>query len=116
MGALIVDQNNVHVSSGYNGTEPGLSGCLEGSCPRGLLDYATQAPGGDYSNCIGIHAEDNALRFALSAGQYRRLFGSTCYVTRRPCVRCAQLLSSCNVARAVWPGGAIVLRSDTVSA
>lgn len=102
---MIVDRNNVVVVTGFNGHEPGGKSCLKGDCPRGRLTYRELPPGGDYGSCTGIHAEDNALRFAKQANQMKRVFGSTCYITRAPCKDCQQLLKHHGVGMAVWPGG-----------
>src|SRR5262245_46339910 len=99
VGAVIVDKSNVVVATGYNGVAPGQDGCLAGSCPRGLAGYSEIPPGSDYSNCIGIHAEDNAVRFARLAGQHSRLVGATVYVTREACDGCFRLLRDAGIAR-----------------
>lgn len=106
VGAVILDREQIVVSTGYNGTlkraEPG---CLSGACPRGLLGYSELAEYSDYSNCIGVHAEANALRWAREAGQQRRLVGATAYVTREPCPDCYELLDGALLAGVVWPEG-----------
>lgn len=105
VGAVAVDHTRVIINGGYNGFEPGGQSCLAGDCPRGLKSYDQQPPGGSYTDCDAIHAEDNALRFARQTDQIQRLKGSTMYVTREPCGKCYEQLILWHVARAVWPGG-----------
>jgi dCMP deaminase len=122
VGAVLVTTSHVSFF-GYNGTqEPGEPGCLSGACPRGLLSYGEHPAGGSYANCIGVHAEHNALRavakaaYALTGSviDLARLltYGATMYVTRQPCDDCLLLMADKGLARAVWrndemflPGG-----------
>lgn len=99
------------VCTGYNGAEAGALSCLDGVCPRGLLSYEEVAALTSYTEgpgtCIGIHAEDNAVRDGLSRGLV--LSGCTAYVSREPCTDCRALLARVGVVRAVWPGGEVWL-------
>lgn len=96
VGCVIVDTDHRIVATGYNGSPPGGPSCLAGECPRGMLSYAEQAPGGDYSNCVAIHAEDNALRFARES-----VVGATVYLTDEPCDGCSELMREAGIARVV---------------
>lgn len=92
VGCVLVDAQHRIVSTGYNGAEPGGPSCLAGQCPRGLLSR-DELPGyqegnHDYSNCIAVHAEANALLFSRSVD----LKGGTAYVTVVPCDGCDKLL------------------------
>lgn len=106
VGAVLVDTDHRIIATGYNGAAPGVPDCLEGACPRGLLDY-DQVPGlGDYDRpgspgfCIAIHAEMNALLFAT-----RDTKGTTAYITDQPCPGCRKALAAAGIVRAVWPDG-----------
>jgi dCMP deaminase len=105
VGAIIVDRSKIIVATGYNGVSPGDPGCLSGACPRGLQTYEEIPAYAEYSNCVGIHAEDNALRFARQAGQNYRLIGAMAYITRAPCDECQWMLRNAGVVRAVYPEG-----------
>lgn len=105
VGAVLVIDRRI-ISTGYNGAAPGEPDCLDGACPRGLLDY-TAVPGlGDYDRpgtpgfCIAIHGEVNALLFAT-----RDTKGATAYITDEPCPGCRKALAAAGIVRAVWPAG-----------
>jgi dCMP deaminase len=124
VGAVLVTTGHV-AFFGYNGTQlPGQPGCLSGACPRGLLSYGEHPAGGSYENCIGVHAEHNAIRAVAKAVDaldmaiiteelmWRLTQGSTMYVTREPCSGCVKLMADNGVSRVVWyrpemfePGG-----------
>ena len=98
VGAVLVSRSKHTATFGYNGTStPKAPGCLEGHCPRGLQSYAALAPGGDYANCIAVHAEENAL---YNSGDWSE--GGTMYITRAPCDDCIRLLTNHDIHRAVW--------------
>jgi deoxycytidylate deaminase len=61
IGAVVVMDNRIW-GTGYNGTYPGLPGCLDGHCPRGLKSYAEAPAYSDYIDCIAVHAEINAVK------------------------------------------------------
>lgn len=92
VGCVLVDQNHRIISTGYNGAEPGGLSCLAGECPRGMSVPVGVPGGADYSNCVAIHAEANAL---LYAGVSAR--GGIAYVTQLPCDGCAKLLRAAGV-------------------
>jgi dCMP deaminase len=98
VGAVIVDTHHRIVSTGYNGAAPGLSGCLAGACPRGLMTPEEAAPFSAYDNCISIHAEANALLHA-----HQSLVGATIYVTCQPCKDCTKLIAGVGIARTRFP-------------
>lgn len=99
-GAVIVGRDHRVVSTGYNGAPPGGPSCLAGECPRGLLTYgelASLVP--DYSNCIALHAEQNAVAFA----DHTRMAGGTIYVTGQLCDMCSKLVRAAGIERMVTP-------------
>jgi dCMP deaminase len=98
VGAVVVDKNHRIRSTGYVGVAPGVTGCLEGACPRGRMTYQEFPSVEDYSNCISTHAERNALLYCDPEDRA----GTTMYVTRKPCVFCKQLLFAEKVSKIVW--------------
>jgi dCMP deaminase len=102
VGAVVTNWENRVVSTGYNGTLPGVKGCLEGECPRGMMDYVLCAPGGDYSNCISVHAEINALEWLDSGEGLQFPEGLTLYVTREPCSGCDEKIQFYGISRVVF--------------
>lgn len=97
-GAVIVDRERRIISTGYNGSPPGGDSCLAGKCPRGLLsseEIAHLSP--DYSNCIALHAEMNAIAYA---GRDTR--GATIYITGPPCDMCSKLIAAAGIRDIVY--------------
>lgn len=102
VGAVIVNWENRVIATGYNGTLPGVDGCLKGKCPRGLRSYKEIAPyEGDYSDCIAQHAEWNAIDFLDSGEGLQFPSGLTIYITRAPCFLCADLIQHFGISRVV---------------
>lgn len=97
VGAVAV-LNHVPLAWGYNGTNPGLPGCLAGACERATMDVP---PGSDYHNCIARHAEINLIGFAANRGI--ALAGATVYVSREPCAGCQKALYAVDVTRVLFP-------------
>lgn len=93
-GAVIVDHSNRIVATGFNGEPKTLD--VEGSC-RAWCPHANQSPGGDYSDCLSIHSEANALLFC----DRRDREGGTIYVTGVPCWDCAKLIANSGLATVV---------------
>ena len=99
-GAVIVRNRRI-VSTGYNGSPPGGPSCLAGECPRGLLtEDELPSNSADYSNCIALHAEQNAIAYAREPGD-------TVYVTGEPCDMCGKLIRAAGITRVVWPGNEV---------
>ena len=95
IGALVV-KNDVIISTGYNGAPRGFPHCLDVGCRRDKLNIAS---GERHEECVGVHAEQNAL---LQAG--RDAEGATLYVNAFPCKICAKLLINAGVKRVVISG------------
>jgi len=93
VGAVVVKDRRVR-ATGYNGAPAGKPGCL--SCPRRLSGVE---PGSDYSNCVAVHAEANALLYC----DREDLIGATLYITRAPCYACSKLIDGAGIARVVHP-------------
>ena len=95
IGALVV-KNNVIVSIGYNGAPKGFPHCLDVGCRRDKLNIAS---GERHEECVGVHAEQNAL---LQAG--RDAGGATLYVNAYPCKICAKLIINAGIIKVVITG------------
>lgn len=99
-GCVIVGADRRIVATGYNGSPSGGASCLAGECPRGLIprdELASLSP--DYSNCIALHAEQNAVAYASRA----ETVGATAYITGAPCDMCSKLLAAAGIVRVVTP-------------
>lgn len=88
VGAVLVDVHNRLISSGYNGSPPGLPHCVDVGCEVG--------PDGGCQRAF--HAEQNALFFA----GVREAAGGTLYTTISPCYTCAKLIVTAGVKRVVY--------------
>lgn len=104
VGALVVDKEGRIVASGYNGAPAGETHCTDGGCPRGLKSLKEIPPFSEYSNCIAIHAEANAL---LRAGE--KAVGGTLFITCPPCHECLRLAKAARVGRIVYPEDEVLL-------
>jgi len=93
VGAVIVKDRHT-VATGYNGGPRSYGHCNEGACPRSNTGAAT---GFDYSDCIAIHAEANAILFSSPADRQ----GATLYTSTFPCWECAKLLANSGIAEVV---------------
>lgn len=101
VGAVIVNWENRVISTGYNGTLPGVDGCLRGKCPRGLKSFDEVLPYAPYVDCIAEHAEKNAIDFLDSGEGLQFPPGLTMYVTREPCEMCAELVRYFGISKVV---------------
>lgn len=105
-GCVIVKNNRI-VATGYNGSHPGGPSCIAGECPRGLLSPDELAHlSADYSNCIALHAEQNAVAFASRYDTE----GATMVITGEPCNMCTKLMRAAGILRVIWPTGTQTLR------
>lgn len=91
VGAIIVDTKNRLVTTGYNGPPGGLNKNCSTDCPR----YLGQDNSNDYSSCLTIHAEANALLFC----DRRDREGGTIYVSGACCLGCAKLIANSGLHR-----------------
>lgn len=94
--AIIVDEFNHILGTGYNGGPAGTVHCADGGCPRAAT---TVAHGSNYDNCIAIHAEQNAF---LHSDYTNRNLGGTIYVNGPPCYTCAKLIANSGIKRLVY--------------
>lgn len=97
-GAVIVSEHRI-VATGYNGSVPGGLSCLAGECPRGLLSIEEVGHNhADYTNCIALHAEQNAVAHADG----KECWGATIYITGRPCDMCGKLIRAAGIKKLVY--------------
>ena len=97
VGACIVSQDNIIISTGYNGTPRGVRNCNEGGCPRCNSD----APSGSHlTECPCSHAEENAIVQAAYHGIMVK--GSTLYTTYSPCLLCAKMIINAGIVEVVY--------------
>lgn len=96
VGAVIVDPTNQYVVTGYNGPP---SGYVHGSQPCGIWcrRSGTLSPAPDYTDCVTIHAESNALL----KSDYTARRGGTIYTTSHVCWGCAKLIANSGLSRVV---------------
>lgn len=83
VGAVLVDNRNHVLSTGYNGVASGLDHC-EGDTK---CSGANLPSGQGLDKCEAIHAEQNAL---LQCSDVYKI--QTLYCTASPCVTCVKLL------------------------
>lgn len=87
VGAVIVDPDHRVVSTGYNGSPPGVAQCDDVGCQ--MVD----------NHCVRtLHAESNALDYC---GTWRTN-KCTLYVTVTPCWDCAKRIIGGNFARVMY--------------
>lgn len=110
-GAVIVDRGNRVISTGYNGGPSQGPSCLRGQCLRGLLTAEELAHNSaDYSNCVAVHAETNAIAYARSDCR-----DGTMYIAEAdgnhhsPCDACSKLIIAAGIALVVMGDGNRIL-------
>lgn len=102
-GAVIVKNDEI-ISTGYNGgVRGGINCCDRGSCPRQDMPHNS----GDYSQCYGVHAEQNAI---ISASRSEML-GATLYLFGiendndiedvQPCPVCMKMIRNAGITKLV---------------
>jgi dCMP deaminase len=112
IGAVIVSASQRLVSSGYNSPPAGFkvdstalahpSGIVEPTSVANCQYFCPRARGGvrtpgDYSNCISVHAELNALAYADRSS----MEGGTLYVTGTVCWDCGKVVANSGITRVV---------------
>lgn len=93
VGAVIAQKGRA-IATGYNGPPEGTYNCdqvwPEQGCPRTIR-------GGCF---LSLHAEQNAIIFALK--NKVNLAGSTLYITLSPCLPCARMIFSADIAEVFY--------------
>lgn len=90
VGAILVDENRVIIGTGYNGAPRGMPDCFEAGCDLRMID-------GRESCCRTIHAESNAIDFAM-----RMSNNVTLYANVIPCRLCALRIVQVGIGRVVF--------------
>lgn len=102
-GAVIVNKDEI-IATGYNGGVRGGKNCIDlGHCPRFNVPHNS----GDYSNCIGVHAEQNALisaarRDMINGDLY--LFGienNKDIIDVEPCPICRKMIINAGIKKVI---------------
>ena len=96
VGAVLVDHENRIISVGYNGFPRRMvaPNSCDAFCPRSSGDR-----GREYTNCIAIHAEVNAI---INASVHGRGYDTcTLYVTSMPCIDCAKVIANAQIKRVI---------------
>jgi dCMP deaminase len=96
VGAVVVKCGDV-VSVGRN-TMPGHDACVLGGCPRGAYRDGKVQKRPDYSDCVAVHAEMNAL---LRAGTTQS-HGAILVVNSTPCYLCTRLARGAGIIEIVY--------------
>lgn len=110
VGAMITDTSDRVVGEGYNGPPAGF---VHGSQPCNIWCKRPNsiAPSPDYSDCVTLHAEANAL---LTSDRSRRL-GGTIYTTSHVCWGCAKLIANSGLSRVVVESDAAHIHRDPMA-
>jgi len=133
-GTVIVRDHRI-LASGYNGAPAGVTGCLEGACPRGrhypangggepaygpafrcgcgapwpcpdAVAPTTTSYDAGPGICMSIHSEANAIIYADGM----KIRGADLYtVPGEPCAGCWKLIHGAGIASVYWPGNVIHL-------
>jgi dCMP deaminase len=111
VGAIITGPDGKHiVGEGFNGPPAGYR---HDSQPCNIWCKRTTqlAPAPDYSDCVTIHAESNALL----KSDYSKRLGGTIYITSHPCWGCAKLIANSGLRRIVVDSDAAHLHRDPMT-
>lgn len=101
VGACIVDDNNIILSTGYNGFPYGCSDD----------EYSWERTGADTKYQYVVHAELNAI---LNA-QGKNLKGATIYVDLFPCNGCAKAIIQCGIKEVIYLYDKYADSADTIA-
>jgi len=96
IGAVIVNQDQRVISTGYNGAAASYptTGDCTNWCERA---QGKTGLGSSYEGCPSIHAEANALLYVDRSAVH----GATMYITAPPCMNCAKLISNSGVTELI---------------
>lgn len=106
-GAVIVDPSNRIIGTGFNGGPSHGPSCLRGQCPRGLLTAAELAHNSaDYSNCVAVHAETNAIAYTRADCRNGVMYlAEESGNHRPPCDACSKLIIAAGLRLVVMGNG-----------
>jgi len=114
VGALIVNDDGVILSTGYNGPCRGSINCIEKDVC--LKDVFGDSPYTTYDNCPAVHAEENAIINAARAGVSVKDSTLYFYYTNEknkaleaeinlegPCFRCRRMILNAGIKQVISP-------------
>lgn len=105
VGAVIVEPDGkTLVSLGYNGAPRGFPEKFGESCATFCPRACEDTPSSDYSSCVSVHAEVNAILRAT-----RPLDGCSIYVNSAMCWDCAKIVANSGITSVCM----VVLESDS---
>lgn len=86
VGCIITDEDGHILSTGYNGVPSNFEHCIDVACP-GAVDLP-----GNNSNCMAVHAEQNAI---MQCGDLNR--ARVMYCSCVPCFICAKMIANTKI-------------------
>ena len=95
VGAVLVNDKNQIVSTGYNGVPRGIEHCTKETCTK-----LYEKSGEKNELCPAVHAELNAILQSASAGISPE--GATLYSTTRPCGNCTMAIINVGIKKVVY--------------
>lgn len=95
VGVVILSQNNELIGEGYNGPAKDMPHCLEVGCAKYNPD------GSDKGDCIGLHAEENAISCVSDRSLLK---GATLVTTHMTCVKCTSRVKQARIVRVIACG------------
>lgn len=90
VGAIIIDKDGHVLSTGYNGVPINFDHCTDNPCLG-----ASDVPG-DTSNCMAVHAEQNALLQCNDISRAHTIFCSCV-----PCFICAKMIANTEIVAVI---------------
>lgn len=101
IGCVIVKDNR-QISTGYNGTPPGITNCIDGGCPRCMTRLMGEIKSGDgLERCLCTHAEANAIMQCTLYGNAGTTKGATLYSTFVPCLECSKMIITVGIKKVI---------------
>ena len=98
-GTIIV-QDQMIISSGYNGSPKNIVHCTSGGCERCTSRHLGKMKSGVYSEpCICAHSEENAIVQAAYNGASTN--GARLYTTFTPCTNCAKMIINAGIKEVI---------------
>lgn len=91
VGAVLMNAKNVILGSGFNGP------------PSQIDDTLVPWDERPQKYAYVIHAEENAMHFALASHGDEPLNGATMYCTHAPCTECVLRMIRCNIQECIFP-------------
>jgi dCMP deaminase len=89
VGAVIVKENRI-ISTGYNGSAPGMPHCYEDGCLEDVNGGCTRT----------VHAEANSILWAARFGV--SVEDSVMYSTHSPCLYCAKMIVGAGIVKVTY--------------